>query len=67
MSMWNRMKARLGAFNRDEQGAGMVEYILIVAAIALPLLALLIIFRDDLKEWFEGEFEDVKDASGTSH
>jgi Flp pilus assembly pilin Flp len=45
----------------------MVEYILIVAAIALPLLALLIIFRDDLKNWFEGEFEDIKDASGSDN
>ena len=45
--------------HRDEQGADMVEYILIIAAIALPLLAVVIIFWDNIKEWMYGQTEEV--------
>jgi Flp pilus assembly pilin Flp len=33
------MGGKLKALHSDEQGADMVEYVLIVAAVALPLLA----------------------------
>jgi Flp pilus assembly pilin Flp len=50
-------------FHQDEGGADMVEYILIIAAVALPVLAIIIWFRDDIEEWARGQYEDVKDAS----
>ena len=51
--------------HRDEQGADMVEYILIVAAVALPLLAVIIWFRKDLEEWFKSLWGTAKGDIGT--
>ncbi len=52
-----RVGTRIKALHRDERGADMLEYILIIAAIALPLLALLLIFRgwiwEKVQEWWE--------------
>ena len=45
--------------HRDDQGADMVEYVLIIAAIALPLLAVVIIFWDNIKEWMYDETEKI--------
>lgn len=39
---------KVEALHTDEQGADMVEYVLIVAAIALPLLAVIIWFWKDI-------------------
>ena len=46
--MFQAIGKRLRALHRDEQGADMVEYILIVAAIGLPLLAVIIYFWKDV-------------------
>jgi Flp pilus assembly pilin Flp len=51
---------RFRDLHRDDTGATMVEYILLIAAIALPLLGLLYWFRDDLWEFFMGRWEDAK-------
>lgn len=40
---------RLKALHEDEQGADMVEYILVVAAIALPLLGVVVWFWQEIK------------------
>jgi Flp pilus assembly pilin Flp len=45
---------------RDEQGAEGLEKLLIVAAIVLPLLGLLIYFRDWITEWVSGEADTVR-------
>ena len=58
--MVKRLSATLGRLHRDEDGAEMLEILLIVAAIALPLLGLLIWFRNDIKEWVSGIWEDQK-------
>lgn len=56
----------------DEQGAEGLEKILILAAIVLPLLAVLIYFRNEIKEYVFGEAEEVMgdaddfDAEGPS-
>ena len=68
--MLRSVKQALLKLHRDEQGADMVEYILIVAAIALPLLAVVIIFWDNIKEWMYGQtqavFDDADAASDAS-
>jgi len=42
---------RLKELHQDERGAEGLEKLLIVAAIVLPLLGLLIIFRNEIKTW----------------
>ena len=59
--MWKTLTKTAKALHRDEQGADMVEYILIVAAIALPLLGVMVFFWDDIKEWVQGTTEEIKD------
>jgi Flp pilus assembly pilin Flp len=61
---WKQLRSRLAALHRDEQGADMVEYILIVAAIALPLLAVVVWFRKDIWEFVKGSWSTVKSDSG---
>lgn len=51
---------KLKSLHNDEQGADLIEYILIVAAVALPLLGVLIWYRNDIKEWIGEQYEDVK-------
>ncbi len=45
------MIRQLKKLHRDERGAEGLEKLLIVAAIVLPLLGLLIWFRDELRSW----------------
>ena len=53
----------LARLHRDERGVEGVELILIIAAIALPLLGLLIIFRKEVKEWVQGIWERARGSS----
>jgi len=55
-----RVKTTLGALHRDERGADMIEYILVVAAIALPLLAVVIWFWKDFSNWAKQLWTDAK-------
>lgn len=62
--MISRIKKTLLALHRDEKGADMVEYILVVAAIALPLLAVIIWFWKDITSWAKGLWENAKSGEG---
>ena len=62
--MLRGVKRRLSALYRDEQGADMVEYILIVAAIALPLLAVIIWFWKDISRWTVEVYDSIKGGGG---
>ena len=46
--------------HRDEQGAEGLEKLLIIAAVVLPLLGLLIFFRNEMGEWVSDLWEEVK-------
>ena len=46
-----RLADAVRRFHRDERGSQGLEKLLIVAAIVLPLLGLLIIFRNEIKTW----------------
>ncbi len=56
------MAARL---HRDEGGAEGLEKLLILAAVVLPLLGLLIWFRNEIKDWvkdmWDAERSDAED------
>ena len=58
----SRVASRL---HRDEGGATMVEYILVIVAIALPVLGALIWFWDDIRAWFVEEYDEVRSGQGT--
>jgi len=49
--MLDRVMRSLKRLHRDERGAEGLEKLLIIAAIVLPLLGLLIIFREEIKTW----------------
>ena len=53
----------LKRLHRDERGAEGLEKLLIIAAIVLPLLGLLIIFRDRIKDWVIEIWEQAKGAA----
>lgn len=46
--------------HRDERGAEGLEKLLIIAAIVLPLLGLLIVFRQKIGEWSSSMWDQVK-------
>jgi len=56
-------RAALLKFHRGEQGAEGIEKLLILAAVALPILAVIIFFGEDLKDWLAGIWEQVKGDS----
>ncbi len=60
MNALRRLGQRFRRLHRDEQGADMVEYILIVAAIALPLLAVALIFRNEIWEKVRGAWNSIR-------
>ena len=56
----NRFLQLLKKAHTDEQGAEGLEKILIIAAVVLPLLGLLIYFRDWIKDWALDETDKVQ-------
>ena len=62
-AMLRQFRRAMKRLHRDERGAEMVEYILIIAAIALPLLAVIIWFWRDISEWVEEAWLDIKGGS----
>ncbi|MFI4859447.1 MAG: hypothetical protein ACIAXF_02075 [Phycisphaerales bacterium JB063] len=67
--MTKMIKSALTRIIREEKGAEALEKILIVAAIALPLLGLLLFFSGAIRDWVTGNWEtvqgnqDINDAS----
>jgi Flp pilus assembly pilin Flp len=49
---------------RDETGAEGLEKILIIAAIVLPLLGVLLLFKDDISAWVGDEWEQTANDAG---
>jgi len=64
--MWNtkihRTAGKLLVLHRDEGGAEMLEYILVVAVVALPMVGILIWFRDEITKWVRELWEDVRES-----
>ena len=50
----------IARFHRDERGAEGLEKLLIIAAIVLPLLGVLIFFRDEIGTWIDGLSSDMR-------
>ena len=59
----NTLKSMVSRLHRDEKGADMVEYILLIAAIGIPLLAVVIFFWKDIVRWVNEKFQNMKGES----
>ena len=57
--MISAMRRFLRRLHEDTEGAMSVEKILILAIIALPILLIMIIFRDKLMGWFNTESDKL--------
>jgi len=62
--MLNCISRKVKAMYSDEQGADMVEYVLIVAAVALPLLAVIIWFWKDIGMWINDAYGRIRSGEG---
>jgi Flp pilus assembly pilin Flp len=63
--MFERAVNQLKRLHRDERGAEGLEKLLIIAAIVLPLLGLLIVFRNEIKEWVAKIWKDARGEAET--
>jgi Flp pilus assembly pilin Flp len=57
------MLTGMRAFHRDDSGKA-IEKILILALIALPIIIVLVIFRNDIKEWFQKSRDELEAEAG---
>ena len=66
--MLKKLREMLLALHKDEGGADMVEYILIIALIGLPLLGLIWAFRDKILTWVDNVWNTMTTGTqfGTS-
>lgn len=58
--MFKHMINTLKRVHEDERGAEGMEKLLILGVIILPLLGILIYFKDEIGRWLEGNWEEVK-------
>jgi len=58
-SFYTAFKQVILDIHRDEQGAEGIEKILILAAVALPLLGVLLFFSAGIREWITENWEYV--------
>lgn len=61
--MRNRILEKLKGLHRDQTGSQGLEKLLIIAAIVLPLLGLLIIFRNEIKDWVVQVWKDTQNQA----
>ena len=59
------MASSLKRLHRDERGAEGLEKLLIIAAVALPLLGILIWFSKDLMSWVRNLWDTAKGGAST--
>ena len=59
---WQQLKSLALRIHRDERGAEGLEKLLIVAAIVLPLLGILLLFRNAIIDWVTERWDEVRDG-----
>jgi len=59
--MLKKITSELRRMLNDERGAEGLEKILLIGALILPLLGILIFFKDNITEWVSGLWTEVKD------
>ena len=64
---YNNIKEAIIELCSDDQGAEGLEKVLILAAVALPLLAVLLFFAGDIREWVASNWESVVGNAGDNN
>ena len=59
--VWKTLKR----LHNDDRGAEGLEKLLLIAAIVIPLLGVLILYRDAITTWVKDLFEDMKSNADT--
>lgn len=54
-------------FWSDESGQGLVEYVLIIALVAVGLIAIMVLFRNSIGNTFKNVKEKLDAAPGTQY
>lgn len=49
-------------FQQDESGQGLVEYVLIIALVAIGLIAIMLVFRNSIGDVFKTISEELNNA-----
>jgi Flp pilus assembly pilin Flp len=62
-AMLTNLGRTIKKFNSDQKGAEMLEYILIFAAIALPLMGVIIYFWKDISKWANSVWLNTKSGN----
>ena len=65
--MLTNMKEAVRELWNDDRGAEGLEKVLIIAAIALPLLAVLLFFADEIRDWVSSNYESVTGTAGDTN
>ena len=61
------MKGMLQKFWADESGQGLVEYVLIIALVAIGLIAIMLIFRNSIGDVFSTISEQLNEVPATPY
>jgi Flp pilus assembly pilin Flp len=56
----NRMMEGVRRFIREDDGAAIAEYGLLLAIVAVGLIAILTAFRDDIVRWWDGMKNEIR-------
>ena len=62
-----KFEQMLNRFARDESGQGLVEYILIIALVAVGLIIALTVFRNQIGNTFDNVNAELKAAPATPY
>ena len=65
--MFKKMRDAMVRFHKDEGGIDMVEYVLLIAIVALPLLAVIIWFWKDIRDYLTEKWTEVKEDAQTTN
>jgi hypothetical protein len=65
--MLKRLAQSMKRLHNDDRGAEGLEKLLIIGAIVIPLLGILIYFKDEIAEWLGSLWEEVRDDNDNSY
>jgi Flp pilus assembly pilin Flp len=57
----------LRRIHRDQQGATMVEWVLIIAAIVVPFLGVVIYYSGEIRDWLGSQWGEIRDDTNTQY